>query len=148
MEKIITFALFCLAFGANAQAVEKPNNNINDIPTSTLPPNTLEVRPVTFEDYLVQQAWQNSFELEGSRYEIDARGQEITIAKKDWTKNLQVGVNLNEVSYPFFLKNTLGINRAQDSLIRTSSTNNYPLWNIGASVNIGELVVRKHKVII
>ena len=83
MRKIITFALFCLVISANAQPVEKLNNNLNDIPTSNLPPNMLEIRPVAFEDYLVQQAWQNSFELEGTRYEIDSRGQEITLAKKD-----------------------------------------------------------------
>ena len=145
MRKIITLVLFCLVIGANAQPVEKLNNNLNDIPASNLPPNMLQIRPAAFEDYLVQQAWQNSFELEGTRYEIDSRGQEITLAKKDWTKNLQVGVNLNEVSYPFFLRNTLKVNRLQDSIINRS-TNNYPLWNIGASVNIGELIVRKNKV--
>ena len=136
MRKIITLALFCLVIGANAQPVEKLNNNLNDIPTSNLPPNILEIRPIAFEDYLVQQAWQNSFELEGSRYEVEARGQEITLAKKDWTKNLIAGVNLNEISYQYLVNKP----------IAPATVNNYPLWNVGAGINFGELIVRKHKV--
>ncbi len=144
MSKLIILAFLSLAIGANAQPIDNSKKKNNDIPISTLPPNTLDTRPATFEDYLVQQAWQNSYELEGAKYDIDSRSQEIFLAKKDWTRNLQAGINLNEVSYPYLLKNTLGINRARDSSLLTVT--NYPLWNIGASINIGDFVMRKSKV--
>jgi outer membrane protein TolC len=144
VSKLFVLAFFSLAMSVNAQPVDKSKNKNNDIPISTLPPNSLEVRPATFEDYLVQQAWKNSFELESTNYDIDSRSQEILLAKKDWTRNVQVGVNLNEVSYPYFLNNTLKIKRAQDT-VRLGVTN-YPLWNLGASINIGDFVMRKSKV--
>ncbi len=132
MRKLIILALFNIAFHANAQPIDISKNRINSSPASFD-----DFRPLTFEDYLVQLAWQNSFELEGSRYEIDARGQEITLAKKDWTKNLQAGLNVNNVSFPYFNR----VDTARGPVIAT-----YPLWNIGIGVNFGDLITRKNKV--
>ncbi|MBL7815654.1 MAG: TolC family protein [Saprospiraceae bacterium] len=113
-------------------------------------PNSLDdVRPLTFEDYLVQLAWQNSFEVEGAKHEMDARSQEISLAKKDWTRNLQAGLNMNDVSFPYFLYNSLGKRYWFGNPIdptRIPSVATYPMWNIGAGVNFGDLLVRKNKV--
>ena len=64
-------------------------------------------KPTTFEEYLVLLAWQNSPELEGQKYDIDARKEEISLAKKEWTRNIQAGLNMNDVSFPYNLVNTL-----------------------------------------
>ena len=147
MRKLIILTLLSLALCANAQQIESSKNKNNTAPTS---PNSLEdVRPLTFEDYLVQLAWQNSFELEGSKYEVEARGQEIFLAKKDWTRNFQGGLNMNDVSFPYFLVNSLGQEYwfgKKIDLTKVPSVATYPLWNVGVGENVGELLVRKHKV--
>ena len=140
MRKLIILAFFSLAIGANAQPIDTFKTKNNDIPMSALPPNSMDLRPLTFEDYLVQLAWQNSFELEGAKYDIEARGQEIKLAQKDWTKNLQGGFNLNEVSYPYL------ISKIEGKPFNAQTVTSYPLWNVGAGVNFGELIQRKHKV--
>ena len=147
MRKLIILTLFTVALRANAQPIDNSKNKNTTFQTS---PTSLEdVRPLTFEDYLVQLAWQNSFELEGSKYEIDARGQEISLAKKDWTRNLQAGLNMNDVSFPYFLVNTLGqetwFGRKID-LTKVPAVATYPLWNVGVGVNFGDLLARKNKV--
>jgi hypothetical protein len=148
VRNIIILALLSLTLCANAQQpISNPQIKNNNFPSS--PSSLDDVRPVTFEDYLVQLAWQNSFELEGSRYEIDSRGHEITLAKKDWTRNLQTGINVNDVSFPYFLVNTLGVTTwfgkpiAVDKIPTVAS---YPMFNIGAGVNFGDLMMRKSKV--
>lgn len=140
MRKLIILAFFNLALGANAQPIDIPSNKNTDFPNSAISPNALDTRPANFEEYLVQLAWKNSFELEGAKYEIDARGQEIKLAEKDWTKNLQAGFNLNEVSFPYLKSKIQGL--PFDKQTVTS----YPLWNVGAGVNIGEIIVRKNKI--
>ena len=89
VRKLIIFILVYMVFYAKAQPVDIYKYKNNTSPTSLE-----DIRPLTFEDYIVQLAWQNSFDLEGSKYEIDARGQEISMAQKDWTKNLQAGLNV------------------------------------------------------
>lgn len=144
MRKLIILALFNMALHANAQPIDISKNRIN-----TSPASFDDFRPLTFEDYLVQLAWQNSFELEGTKYEIDARGQEITLAKKDWTRNLQAGVNMNDVSFPYFLVNSLGQENflgKKIDLTKLPAVATYPVWNIGIGVNFGDLLTRKYKV--
>jgi outer membrane protein TolC len=109
----------------------------------------LDVRPATFEEYLVQLAWKNSPELEGSTYEIEARRQEISLAKKDWTRNLQAGLNFNDVSFPYFVYYNLGIKEIGGRAVDTSRFTRIatsPLLQVGVSLNFGDLIVRKHKV--
>jgi outer membrane protein TolC len=106
-------------------------------------------RPRDFEDYLVQLAWVNSPETEASQYQLDINRQEISLAKKDWTRNLSTSINFNESNYPYFLVNTLGIRSIggrEIDLARIPNTVNYPLWNLGATLNFGDLIFRKHKV--
>ncbi len=144
MIKLIILALVGITFCVNAQPIDVSKNINNSSPASFD-----DFRPLTFEDYLVQLAWQNSFELEGAKYEIDARGQEISLAKKDWTRNLQAGININDVSFPYFLVNSLGqeyfLGKKID-LTRLPAVATYPVWNIGVGVNFGDLLVRKNKV--
>ena len=104
---------------------------------------------MTFEDYLVQLTWANSPQTEGGKYEIEARKQQIELAKKDWTRNLSAGFNFNDVSYPYFLVNTLGVkkyfgNTIDLTKLPTVATN--PLWQVAVGVNFGDLYVRKNKV--
>ncbi len=144
VRKLIILAFLYIALHANAQPIDFSKNQNNSSPASFQ-----DFRPLTFEDYLVQLTWQNSFELEGSKYEIDARGQEITLAKKDWTRNLQAGVNMNDVSFPYFLVNSLGqeyfLGKKID-LTKLPAVATYPVWNIGIGVNFGDLLTRKYKV--
>jgi outer membrane protein TolC len=140
VRKLITLCAIWLAFGLNAQSTLAQNENVS-------PSN--QQRPTSFEDYLVQLALTSSPELEGSKYEIETHKQEISLAKKDWTKNMQAGVNLNDVSLPYFLKYNLGIDRIGGKLIDTTRfarIATYPLWQIGMSLNFGDLIQRKHKI--
>ena len=146
MKKLTILTLTLFALRLSAQPV------VNQQPTSPLLGNTnhlLDVRPATFEEYLVQLAWKNSPELEGASYDIEARRQEISIAKKEWTRNMQAGLNFNDVSFPYFVRYGLGIKeiggRAVDTT-RFTRIATSPLWQIGASINFGDLIVRKHKV--
>ena len=98
---------------------------------------TPQVRPTTFEDYLVQLAWTFSPEAESSKYEIDAHFQEVQLAQKDWTRNLGAAVNLNDVSLP-------SLSKPSNPLTPRIAT--YPLWQVGLGVNFGDLIQRKNKI--
>ncbi len=102
------------------------------------------VKPRDFEDYLVQLAWRNDPAEDGLDHEVKLRNQEISLAKIDWTRNLGASVNFNESNYPYFLSKYLGIKESNPSPLPTVI--NYPLWNIGIGVNVGDLFMRKHKV--
>ncbi len=136
---IIILFFFKITFVSIAQQVIIQNENKSPLTT----------RPLNFEDYLVQLAWINSPEAEGGKYEIDVRKQEIELAKKDWTRNLSTGLNFNDVSFPYFLVNTVGVEKVfgrRIDLTKLPTVATYPLWQIGVGVNIGDILVRKHKV--
>jgi outer membrane protein TolC len=141
---ILTLVLFTLRLSAQPVGNQLPT-------TESLGKSSyvLETRPASFEEYLVQLAWKNSPEIEGSTYEIEARRQEISLAKKEWTRNLQAGLNFNDVSFPYFVRYSLGIKEINGQLVDTSRFTRIatsPLWQIGVSLNFGDLIVRKHKV--
>ncbi len=146
MKELTIFTLILFALRLSAQPVG------NQQSTSALLGNSnhlLDVRPETFEEYLVQLAWKNSPEIEGSTYEIEAKRQEISLAKKDWTRNLQAGLNFNDVSFPYFVRYGLGVKEIGGRPIDTSRFTRIatsPLWQIGVGINFGDLIVRKHKV--
>ena len=136
---ILLFTLFYFSRELQAQQIIVQNENISP----------MNMRTMTFEDYLVQLTWANSPETEGGKYEIEARKQQIELAKKDWTRNLSAGFNFNDVSYPYFLVNTLGVkkyfgNTIDLTKLPTVATN--PLWQVAVGVNFGDLYVRKNKV--
>jgi outer membrane protein TolC len=101
-------------------------------------------RPNSFEEYLVQQALKVSPEMEGAGYEIDARKQEVALAKKDWTRNMNAAINFNDVSLPSFLHYNLGVKGIDTSRFTRIAT--YPLWQVGFGLNFGDMFNRKHKV--
>ncbi len=135
MKKLTILTLAFLACRLSAQPIGNKPFTLNPLENPT---DLLDVRPATFEEYLVQMAWKNSPELEGSTYEIESRRQEISLAKKDWTRNLQAGVNINQVSVK-------DIGRKADTS-RISQFTAYPLWQVGLGINFGDLILRKHKV--
>ena len=140
----LTLALFALRLSAQPIVNQPPTPALLDKSTYAL-----DLRPATFEEYLVQLTWKNSPELEGSNYEIDARRQEISLAKKDWTRNMQAGLNFNDVSFPYFVRYGLGVKEIGGRPIDTSRFTRiatYPLWQIGININVGDFIVRKHKV--
>ncbi len=146
MKKLKILTLAFLAFRLSAQPIDNKPLTLNTLGNPTA---LLDVRPATFEEYLVQMAWKNSPELEGSTYEIESRRQEIALAKKDWTRNLQAGLNFNDVSFPYFVRYSLGVKEIGGKQIDTSRFSRiatYPLWQIGIGLNFGDLIVRKHKV--
>jgi outer membrane protein TolC len=141
---ILTIVLFTLRL--SAQPVVNQPFNVPPLENATY---LLDTRPATFEEYLVQLTWKNSPEIEGSNYEIDARRQEIFLAKKEWTRNLQAGLNFNDVSFPYFVRYSLGVKEIGGKIVDTSRFTRIatsPLWQIGVSLNFGDLIVRKHKV--
>ena len=146
MKKLTILTLAFLACRLSAQPVGNKPFTLNNLDNPTA---LLDVRPATFEEYLVQMAWKNSPELEGSTYEIESRRQEISLAKKEWTRNLQAGLNFNDVSFPYFVRYSLGVEKISGRAIDTSRFSRiatYPLWQIGIGLNFGDLIVRKHKV--
>ena len=131
---ILSISIPCVFYAQNppVQNDMKPNDFNN-------------VKPTTFEDYLVQMAWTSSPETEGARYEIDARTQEVQLAKKDWTRNLQAALNFNDVSFPYFLRYNLGVERIGGRAIDTSRFSRiatYPLWQVGIGLNFGDVITR------
>jgi outer membrane protein TolC len=131
VRKLITTSLLSSAFTFVGFAQTNTTTNTPAIETAPL-------RPTNIEDYLVQLAWNYSPEAESSRYEIDAHSQEIQLAHKDWTRNLNAAINLNDVSLP-----ALSVQPANPSLPRIAT---YPLWQVGLGVNFGDLIQRKNKV--
>jgi outer membrane protein TolC len=140
------FTLTVFALRLSAQPIDSKPLLSQNLENST---HLLDVRPATFEEYLVQLAWKNSPELEGSGYQIEAGRQEISLAKKEWTRNLQAGLNFNDVSFPYFVRYGLGIKEIGNHIVDTTRFTRIatsPLWQIGVSLNFGDLIVRKYKV--
>ncbi len=141
MRKLIILVVILIStFSSFAQKIVAQNENVS--PVSNM-------RPSTFEDYLVQLAWTNSPEQEGFKYEIDAKKQDVELAKKEWTRNLLAGVNINDVSLPYNLYYTFGVRSLLGRPIdkeRISTIATIPFWQIGAGVNFGDLINRKYKI--
>ena len=141
MRKLITTLAFSILFCA-AFSQKNINQNENMSPLSNQ-------RPPTFEEYLVQLAITNSPEAEGGKYDIDARKQEISLAKIEWRRNLTGGFNFNDVSVPYFLVNGLGVKNWFGNpidLTKVPQVATSPLWNVGLGLNFGDLYNRKYKI--
>ncbi len=94
-----------------------------------------DTRPKTFEDYLVQLAWNNSpnNKIMGSNQKIAEL--EVDLTKREWMKNLQVQWNLNEIS----LSNI--IYDFDDPLFVA-----LPIWNITATADLNTVFNRKKRI--
>ncbi|MFM2267242.1 MAG: hypothetical protein RL757_683 [Bacteroidota bacterium] len=130
------------------------NEPVRDPAAAVLLPNPLAGRienepPRDFEDYLVQLAIANNPDIEAVGHKLEIDRQEISLAKKEWNKNLTAGINVNESNLPYFLVNTLNItkiNGREIDLGRIPQTVNYPFWNLGLNLNVGDILNRKHKI--
>lgn len=93
-----------------------------------------ESRPRTFEDYLVQLAWNNSPNGKVLSNQQAIAGLETDLTKRDWMKNASVQWNLNEIS----LSNII----YPDNELFVA----LPIWNVTASVDMDLLFNRKKKI--
>lgn len=95
----------------------------------------IEVRPKTFEDYLVQLAWNNSPKNQKLFNQLEIATNDIQLAKKTWTQDIIASVNLNEIS----LSNLVYGDQLEIPVF-------IPIYNFGASVNLGTFLYRPIKV--
>ena len=84
---------------------------------------------------LVQLAWQNSPKNQKLFNQLEIAKEEIGLAKKTWTQDVTSSFNLNEIS----LSNIVYGDKLDLPVF-------YPIYNIGASVNLGTFVYRPIKV--
>lgn len=125
MKKLsILFITLSLAVGLSAQVTDF-NKIVPDENT----------RPKTFEDYLVQLAWNNSPQTKILKSEEQIAKLDVDLTKRDWMKNLQVQYNLNEIS----LSNI--IYDFDDPLFVA-----LPIWNLTATVDLNTVWNRKKRI--
>ena len=119
--RIFFFACLLVLFGtAEAQTV-----NYDKV---VLP---VETRPPTFEDLLVQLAWQNSAANRVLELEKDIVEKEARLNRLKWTENVQAGFNLNEVSYYNI------VNPDEENFVA------FPLYTLNASVSLNTLLTQE-----
>ncbi len=95
-----------------------------------------EVRPRTFEEYLVQLAWQNTAENRVKELQKEIREEEVVKARRSWTRDVQAGFNLNEVSLANLLESP--DNPADNIVI-------YPLYQFSVTVPLSTFVLGPHE---
>ncbi len=134
---LLLFCAFCSFNNIYAQQVIAQNENISPIQNS---------RPATFEDYLVNLALTNSPEAEAAKYEIEAKKEEIVLAKKDWMRNVSGGFNINDISLPYAMVNYLGITKWGGEQIKTTEFVANPFWGINLGLNLYDIAGRKNKI--
>ena len=91
----------------------------------------VETRPATFEDLLVQLAWQNSAANRVLELEKDIVEKEARLNRLKWTENVQAGFNLNEVSYYNI------INPDEENFVA------FPLYTLNASISLNTLLTQE-----
>ncbi|GEM_PF-947438 len=91
-----------------------------------------EVRPKTFEEYLVQLAWQNTAanRVVELRKQIEEEAQAVTV--RSWTRDVQASFNLNEVSLANILQSPAN---ADNNIVI------YPLYQFSISLPLSTLVL-------
>ncbi len=92
-------------------------------------------RPKTFEDYLVQLAWNNSPQSKILSNEQKISELEIDLTQREWMKNLQAQWNLNEISLSNILFDF------EDPLFVA-----LPIWNVTATVDLNTVFNRKKRI--
>ncbi len=100
-----------------------------------LPP---EHRAKDFEDYLVQLAWNNQPDVKILANELNIAQKEVTLEKQEWHNNITASVNFNEVNLSYILF-------WQDQTVQNDLFVPFPIWNIGASINLGTFTNRPLK---
>lgn len=95
-----------------------------------------QMRPRTFEDYLVQLAWQNTAANRVKELRKQVKEEEVKLARRSWTRDVQAGFNLNEVS----LANLLEGPGAQPNDIVI-----YPLYQFSVTLPMSTFVLTPHE---
>ena len=93
-----------------------------------------DTRPKTFEDYLVQLAWNNNPVGKALQNQQTISNLETDLTKRDWMKKASVQLNLNEIS----LSNII----YPDNELFVA----LPIWNLTASLDMDLLFNRKKKI--
>jgi len=94
-----------------------------------------DARAKTFEDYLVQLAWNNSPKNQKFFNQLEIAKKDIQLAKRTWTQDITASFNVNEIS----LSNIVYGDRLDLPVF-------FPIYNIGGSVNLGTFIYRPVKV--
>ena len=98
----------------------------------------LEQRARDFEAYLVQLAWNNQPDVKILSNELAIAQKEVKLESQEWHNNLTASVNLNEVNLSYVLF-------WQDQEVQNDLFVPFPIWNIGASLNLGTFTNRPLK---
>jgi len=99
-----------------------------------------EFKAKTFEDYLVQLAWNNSPEGKVLNLEVAIAKEEEKIQRVEWTKDLTAQFNYNEAHFitDFFPPEADDSDPLVQSLI-------FPRFNFGAQFNLGTILNYKNE---
>lgn len=96
-----------------------------------------ESRPGSFEEYLVQLAWNNTPANKALYYQVELHEQEKMVAKKAWMNDLSATFNLNNIS----LSQLIYKDQIDVPIF-------FPIYNVTAGFNLGTLLGRKHTIAI
>jgi len=92
-----------------------------------------DVRPKSFEDYLVQLAWKNNPAKDALFFQVELHEQEKFIAKKAWLNDFSATFNLNNISLSqWIFKDQIDVPVF------------FPIYNVSAGFNLGTILGRKH----
>lgn len=90
-----------------------------------------DVRPRTFEDYLVQLAWENNPQRKVAGQEVAVAKSQVKATKKSWME--PIGANL-------------GFNSVRDTISFSGNRYLAPGYNYGISLSLGSMFTNKSKV--
>lgn len=97
-----------------------------------------ENRARSFEEYLVQLAWNNQPAHKVLDSELEIAKKELELTTWDWTKDLSATFNYNEAHFI----NDFGFSDDDNPIV---SSLIYPKFNFGATFNLGTVVLRKRQ---
>ncbi|MGB1207192.1 MAG: TolC family protein [Chitinophagales bacterium] len=119
--KILVASILCLLFHSNLLIAQQINFDKIVVPTAQKPP--------TYEEKLVQLAWQNNPYHRSLEAEKKIAEQEKKLHQKDWLDGIHASFNLNE-----------------GNLSPQAPTNVFfPRYNVGATLKLGNFMKQKHK---
>jgi len=102
----------------------------------------VETRARSFEEYLVQLAWNNQPANKVLDSELEIAKKDLELTHWDWTKDLSATFNYNEAHFI----NDFGFSDTGSDPIISSLV--FPKFNFGATFNLGTLVLRKRQKLI
>ena len=103
-----------------------------------------DMRAKTYEEYLVQLAWQNMPENRKIERQVRIAQLEKTNMNYDWTDGISATVNLNE----YTIKRVFGRSPIVDTVSSVATIDpsfNFPIFNLGANIKLSTFVQRGRK---